>query len=191
MDIEKMNIRDIKTNPKNPRIIKNDKYKKLVKSIREFPEMLDARPIVIDDDNIVLGGNMRLKACKEVGLKEVPIIRFKDLSEERKKEFIIKDNVGFGDWDWQMLQSDWVVEDLIEWGLDVKNKKEEIEGEIEFSEELLLEHNYIVLYFDNEMDWQVACDKMDIKKVKNSQYSKRQTIGVGRVINGKKIIDKL
>jgi hypothetical protein len=124
MNIEKVSIEEVKMNPKNPRIIKDDKFKKLVKSIKDFPEMLEVRPIVVDDDMIVLGGNMRLKACISAGLKEVFIIKFKDLSEDKKKEFIVKDNVGYGEWDFELLLQDWEKDDLIEWGLDVpKDKK--------------------------------------------------------------------
>ena len=119
MTIEKVKIECVKTNPNNPRIIKDDKYKKLVKSIKDFPQMLEVRPIVVDDDMIVLGGNMRLKACLSAGLKEVSIIKFKDLSEEQKKEFIVKDNVGYGEWDWDMINKEWDVSELTEWGLDV------------------------------------------------------------------------
>lgn len=90
-----MKINLIKPNPNNPRICKDDKFKKLVQSIKDFPQMLELRPIVIDENNIVLGGNMRLRACNELGLKDVPTIYAKDLTEEQKKEFIIKDNVGF------------------------------------------------------------------------------------------------
>lgn len=105
MKIEKINIDEIKPNKNNPRIIKDDKYKKLVKSIKDFPEMLEIRPIVVDDDMIVLGGNMRLKACKEAGLKEIPIIKASDLTESQKKEFILKDNQSFGEWDNNLLSS--------------------------------------------------------------------------------------
>jgi len=112
-------ISEVKPNPNNPRIIKDDKFAKLVKSIKEFPEMLNLRPIVVNDDMIVLGGNMRLKACKEAGLKEVPIIKAKNLTEQQQKEFIIKDNVGFGEWDWDQLANEWEADDLAEWGLEV------------------------------------------------------------------------
>jgi DNA modification methylase len=116
-----MNINEIKPNPNNPRIIKDDKFKKLVKSIQDFPQMLELRPIVIDENNIVLGGNMRLKACIEAGLKDVPVKQAKELTEEQKKEFIVKDNVGYGEWDWDDLANNWNVEDLTEWGLDIPN----------------------------------------------------------------------
>jgi DNA modification methylase len=117
MQIVKIN--SIKTNPKNPRLIKDDKFKKLVKSIQEFPQMLELRPIVVDENNIILGGNMRYKACVEAGLKEVYILKAEDLTELQKDEFIVKDNVGFGEWDWDSLANEWDTEKLQDWGLDL------------------------------------------------------------------------
>jgi ParB-like chromosome segregation protein Spo0J len=191
MNIERVDIKKLVMNPNNPRTIKDAKFKKLVKSIKEFPEMLEVRPIVVDDDMVVLGGNMRTKACISAGLTEVPIIRFSNLSEEKKKEFIVKDNVGYGEWDFDLLLEDWDKETLLDWGMDIKEKKEKkTEGDVEFSEELLLEHNYIVLYFDNNLDWEVACDKLNIEKVKNHSLT-RSAVGIGRVINGDKIIRRL
>jgi DNA modification methylase len=119
MITEQVKISDIKTNPNNPRTIKDEKFNKLVKSIQEFPEMLRIRPIVVNSDMVVLGGNMRLKACKEAGLKEIPIIRADQLTEDQQREFIIKDNVGFGEWEWDMIRADWDVQELAEWGLDI------------------------------------------------------------------------
>jgi DNA modification methylase len=119
--MQTISISQIKSNPNNPRIIKDDKFAKLVKSIKEFPEMLNLRPIVVNSDMVVLGGNMRLKACKEAGLKEVPVIKADDLTEEQQKQFIIKDNVGFGVWDWDILANEWDSEELTEWGLDIPN----------------------------------------------------------------------
>ena len=119
MKTELVKIKEVKTNPNNPRFIKDDKFKKLVKSIKEFPEMLELRPIVVDKDNIVLGGNMRLRACKEAGLKEVHIVKADQLTEEQQREFIIKDNVGFGEWDWDNLANEWDTEKLEDWGLDL------------------------------------------------------------------------
>jgi len=119
MKVDKVKISEVKTNPKNPRLIKDDKFRKLVKSIQEFPQMLELRPIVVDENNIVLGGNMRLKACKEAGLKEVFIVKADNLTELQKDEFIVKDNVGFGEWDWDMLANEWDTEKLDEWGLDL------------------------------------------------------------------------
>jgi hypothetical protein len=111
-------ISDVKVNPNNPRLIKDDKFAKLVQSIKDLPQMLAIRPIVVNTDMVVLGGNMRLKACKEAGLKEVPIIIADNLTEEQQREFLIKDNVSGGEWDWALLQ-DWDTQELEKWGLDV------------------------------------------------------------------------
>ena len=119
MKTETVKITEVKNNPNNPRVIKDDKFTKLVNSIKEFPKMLEIRPIVVNDDMIVLGGNMRLKACKEAGLKEVPIIKASELTEDEQRQFIIKDNVSGGEWDWEMLANEWDSEQLEDWGLDV------------------------------------------------------------------------
>jgi ParB-like chromosome segregation protein Spo0J len=119
MQVTKVKINSIKTNPKNPRLIKDDKFKKLVNSIKEFPQMLELRPIVVDENNIILGGNMRHKACIEAGLKEVYIVQAKDLTEQQKDEFIVKDNVGFGEWDWDILANEWDTDKLENWGLSL------------------------------------------------------------------------
>jgi len=118
MKTEKININKIKLNPNNPRLIKDDKFAKLVQSIKDFPEMLEIRPIVVNDDMIILGGNMRFKACKEAGLKEVSIIKVSGLSEEKQREFLIKDNISGGEWDWSLL-NDWDALELESWGLDL------------------------------------------------------------------------
>ena len=130
---QQVKISTVKGNPNNPRIIKNDKFKKLVKSIQEFPEMLKLRPIVVEEDMIVLGGNMRLKASKDAGLKEVWIEVAEGLTEEQKKEFIVKDNVSFGEWEWDMLANEWDSVQLAEWGLDVWQNEDDIETSDEFS----------------------------------------------------------
>jgi len=117
--IQNVAINTVKANPNNPRIIKDDKFAKLVKSINEFPQMLKLRPIVVNDDMVVLGGNMRLKACKEAGLKEIPIIKASELTEQQQKEFIVKDNVGYGEWDWSDLANNWDADELQDWGLDI------------------------------------------------------------------------
>jgi ParB-like chromosome segregation protein Spo0J len=119
MDSIEVNLSEIKSNPNNPRIIKDDKFHKLVESIKTFPRMLEIRPIVVNKDMIVLGGNMRLKACKEAGIKKVHVIFADDLTEEQQREFIIKDNVGFGEWDWAMLANEWDSDELQDWGLDI------------------------------------------------------------------------
>ena len=116
----KEKISKLRPNPNNPRAIKDDKFNKLVKSIQDFPEMLEIRPIVVNSEMIVLGGNMRLKAAKEAGLKEVPVI-ITDLSEEKQREFLIKDNTSGGEWDWEVLANEWDNEELESWGLDIPN----------------------------------------------------------------------
>jgi site-specific DNA-methyltransferase (adenine-specific) len=119
--IQKIKISEVKANPSNPRTIKDDKFNKLVQSIKDFPQMLELRPIVVNDDMIVLGGNMRLKACKEAGLKEVPIIKASELTPEQQAEFIVKDNIGFGEWNYELLLNAYDSADLEAWGLDVPN----------------------------------------------------------------------
>jgi ParB-like chromosome segregation protein Spo0J len=119
MNIEWVKTKDIIPNENNPRILKDDKFKKLVQSIKDFPEMLEIRPIVVNNEMMILGGNMRLKAIQEIGIKEVPIIKAENLTEEQQREFLIKDNVGFGEWDWDALANDWNPEELNEWGLDI------------------------------------------------------------------------
>lgn len=131
---EVVKISEIKENASNPRFIRDDRFDKLVKSIKEFPEMLKLRPIVVNAMMVVLGGNMRLKACAAAGLKEVPIIKAEDLTPEQQREFIIKDNSGYGEWDMDMLANEWDIEQLKEWGIDMpddwgKEHEEEPEPE--------------------------------------------------------------
>ncbi len=115
---KKVSLNSIKLNPNNPRLIKDDKFKKLVQSIKDFPEMLDIRPIVVNQDMIILGGNMRFRACKEAGIKEIPVI-ITDLAEDKQREFLIKDNTSGGEWDWDMLANEWDVEELENWGVEI------------------------------------------------------------------------
>tara|TARA_R110001592_G_scaffold350032_1_gene645763 strand:- start:202 stop:780 length:579 start_codon:yes stop_codon:yes gene_type:complete len=131
--IEKVKINKISSNTNNPRLIRDDKFKKLVKSIIEFPEMLELRPIVVDEKNVILGGNMRYKACQQIGLKEVYIIKAKNLTKEQLQQFVIKDNVGFGEWDWDILANTWKPEELKEWGLDVWQPEEDISNNTDYT----------------------------------------------------------
>ena len=119
MKIEKINIEKLKSNLNNPRSISKEKFDKLVKSIKEFPKMLELRPIVVDKDFMVLGGNMRLEALKHIGIQEVPYIQENDLTKEEKKQFIIKDNLSFGQWDWDLIANEWDNKELLDWGMDV------------------------------------------------------------------------
>jgi ParB-like chromosome segregation protein Spo0J len=136
--MERVDIRQVRSNPDNPRFIKGDKFEKLVKSIREFPQMLELRPIVVNKDMVVLGGNMRLKACEEAGIEQVPIIFADNLTEEQQKEFIIKDNSSFGEWDWDLLANEWNTDQLADWGLDIPNFDidNEVEDEKDLSDQL-------------------------------------------------------
>ena len=128
--MKKVAIGELKPNPNNPRIIKDDKFKKLVQSIKDLPEMADVRPVVVNTDMVVLGGNMRLKAMKEAGWKEVPI-EVVDWDEDKQRQFIIKDNVSGGEWDWDMLANEWDADELNEWGLDLPEfeQVQELEAE--------------------------------------------------------------
>lgn len=125
----KVPIHSLRENPENPRSISGEKFQKLVNSIRQFPEMMEARPIVVDQNNVILGGNMRFKAAKEAGLQEVDVY-VASWDEAKNSEFIIKDNVGFGEWDWDMLANEWDAVDLQDWGLDVWSPAKEEGDEI-------------------------------------------------------------
>ena len=184
-----MKLTQIKSNPNNPRIIKDEKFKKLCESIKALPKMMELRPIVVDENFIVQGGNMRLKALNELGYKEIPetwVKQAKDFTEEELKEFIIKDNVGFGEWDWDDLANNWDVEKLEEWGLDIPNFSEkEIDSDIIFSNELDSENNYIVLKFHKDIDFIQIQTLLGLQ----STYSKRANgkpwaKGLGRVVDG-------
>ena len=179
-----MKLSDIKPNPNNPRLIKDDKFNKLVKSIQEFPKMMSLRPMVINGDNVVLGGNMRLKALKELGYKDIPdewVKRANELTEDEARRFIIADNVGFGDHDWEMLANEWDADELSEWGLDVPNWAASVDenGMTDEDIEDLLEDEFdpigsatdlikIVFIFDDEQDAETF---MSINH-KNIQYKK-------------------
>ncbi len=169
----------IKSNPENPRIIKDDKFKRLVKSVKTFPEMLKIRPIVVDESMMVLGGNMRLKACKELGLKEVYIIQAADLDDKQAQEFIVKDNVGFGEWDWDILANDWDTDLLEHWGLDlnIDNAIDDLEedDDIELPQSVQLEppKEYILIMAEpNSVDWEELKETLKLKMVRRGGYKK-------------------
>jgi ParB-like chromosome segregation protein Spo0J len=179
MSIKIVDIGLLKPNPSNPRHISDGKFKQLVKSIRNFPEMLNLRPIVVDADYVVLGGNMRLKACIEAGLIEVPIIMASELTKEQQSEFIIKDNVGFGEWDWEELANAWEVEELAEWGLDlpIEQQIDELQdGEgIELPQSVQLEppKEYIIIIANaNSIEWEEIKETLKLKMVRRGGYKK-------------------
>jgi len=169
MKTEIVPIQKVHLSPTNPRVIKDHKFRKLVKSIREFPEMLNMRPIVVDEEMVVLGGNMRLRACREAGLKEVPIIKASNLTEQQKKEFVIKDNSSFGEWDWDLLANEWDIQDLDQWGLDIPASYFDDDKEPEFDKDILDQQldtyinskvKQITLYFDNQQ-YEYVLGKLD------------------------------
>lgn len=151
-----IDISKIKPNPSNPRIIKDDRFEKLVKSIKDFPKMMELRPIIVDSNNMILGGNMRLKALNYLSYKKIPkswIKQASDLTEKEKEQFIIKDNVGFGDWDWGELANAWDSEKLEEWGLDLPDF--ESYNDINYSEK------------NKEIDFDDLKDEIEMKLIFN------------------------
>jgi ParB-like chromosome segregation protein Spo0J len=156
MEIVKIKTSKIVLNDENPRTIKESNFQKLINSVKEFPEMLEIRPIVVDENMVVLGGNMRFRACLEAGMKEVSVIIAKGLTEEQKREFIIKDNVSGGDWNWDILINAWNVEELKEWGLEPPIFKNSDDKDISDS----IESTYrIEIIFKDEQEQQNAYNK--------------------------------
>ena len=130
--ISKYKLSQLKPNPDNPRVIRDSNFQKLVKSLRDFPEMLELREVVIDEDGFILGGNQRYLALKELRVKEVPVIQVTGLSAERKKEFVVKDNVNYGVWDWDILGNDYDPGELKEFGLNVWQPQEAIDDDMDY-----------------------------------------------------------
>ena len=164
---QQVKLNAIKSNKDNPRLIKDDKFKKLVKSIKEFPEMLKLRPIVVDEDMVVLGGNMRLKASREAGLKEVWIEVAEGLTEEQKKEFIVKDNVGFGEWEWDILANEWDSVQLADWGLDVwQNEDDEKNNDVNDISDNISEEYRVEIELNSEREQQQIFEELTKKGYK-------------------------
>jgi hypothetical protein len=174
----KLEINKLKPNQANPRIIKDKKFKKLIKSIKEFPEMLDLRPIVVDEDMTILGGNMRYKACIDAGLKEVPVTIAKGLTDAQKQEFIVKDNVGFGEWEWDMLANEWDSVQLAEWGLDVWENQDDVIEEEETYTRKIVAPTYEPKNKKPELEDLFNTDKADelIHKIKQAKLSEEETL---------------
>jgi len=195
MKIEKVKISQVKNNPNNPRVIKNDDFRKLVKSIKEAPWMLQLRSIIVNDDNIVLGGNQRLRACKQAGLKEVYIIKASSLTEEQQREFIVKDNISSGEWDWDALANEFEAEKLDSWGLDlpinVRIDEMEEDEEIVLPQSVQLEppKEYILVMAEaNSVDWEEIKEQLKLKVVRNGGYKKGSafdSVSIERVIEWK------
>ncbi len=174
--IEKVSISSIKENENNPRSINKQKFEKLVKSVKEFPEMLKLRPIVVDKNNIILGGNMRYKACREVGLKEVYIIQAENLTDKQAQEFIIKDNIGFGEWDWDILANTFDNVELKDWGLDVWQPEEAIDYSV--LDEIDLEEQIDNLYDQTKKSVILEYPTEQYEKDIRPYIDKLKTIGV-------------
>lgn len=175
--IKKVSIKKIKENEFNPRFISETKFKKLVKSIKDFPQMLEKRPIVVDEDMVVLGGNMRLKACLEAGLTEVYISVADGWTEQQKQEFIIKDNVSFGQWDWDILANGWENEKLVDWGLDVPKWENDLDFEMntniddsyEYPDDLEKSHVKMVqLFLNTETEPKFREMELELRSVLNT-----------------------
>lgn len=160
----KIKVSEIKSNINNPRLIKDQKFNKLVESIKEFPKMMNLRPIVIDENNVILGGNMRFKASIKAGINEVYALRADDLTEKEKKQFIIKDNVGFGEWDWDILANQFENSDLNEWGLDVWDTKDiDLDDFFTDDTEDKEDTNKIILEY-NEKDYNFVIEQFNKKE---------------------------
>lgn len=187
----------LKLNEENPRYITDDKFNKLKESIKAFPEMLKIRPIVVDDDMTILGGNMRYRACLELDIEEVPVLMAKGLTDEQKEEFLYRDNVAFGDWDWSVIKDEnW--DKLISWGVNPSyhDKQTKEEAEIKSTAEVISNmglkfnehHDYVVFLFDNQNDWIKLISHLDLPKIPKSLSPKIKLVGRGRVVDGKKLL---
>ncbi len=196
----KLEISKLKPNKDNPRIIKDSKFKKLVQSIKDFPEMLELRPIVVDEDMTILGGNMRYRASIEAGLKEVHVKIAKGLSENQKKEFIVKDNVGFGEWDWDILANEWDSIKLEDWGLELKiedqidNLEEDEEIELPQSVQLEPPKEYVIILCEpNSVEWEELKMKLKLGIVRKGGYKKGSAfdaVSTERVLTYKNFIER-
>lgn len=158
-----MKINDIHINPKNPRYIKDDRFRLLVKNLKEFPKMMKLRPIIIDDKGMILGGNMRHLAMIELGYKEIPegwVLVASELTEEERKRFKILDNVPFGNWDYEILANEWDIEDLKDWGVNLDDIDRNVPGIEDYSE------------MDEQADAINGCEDQHIKVTVPAMYRK-------------------
>ena len=191
-----MKLNEIKANPDNPRIIKDERFDKLVKSIEEFPKMMELRPMVIDNQNMVLGGNMRLRALQFLGFKEIPhtwVKRADMLTEEERKRFIIADNVGFGDNDWEALNSDWDTDLLEDWGMEMPEGNAELDNysdeteniQVEKAKELDFYDEFVIIRFKDEKQYSDFIIKNNVPQVQTSNMKEGKDIRT----NFKKVFD--
>ncbi len=200
MNIEKVSINKIHANAENPRTIKSHKFSRLVRSVKEFPEMLKIRPIVVNDDNVILGGNMRYKACKEAGLEEVYVIKASDLTPEQQNQFVIKDNVEFGDWDVDMLANQYEKDFLMKMGMEEKQlgffmddfeeefykvETEQVDMPIvpKFSEK----YTAVMIFCDNELDETWLRNVLKLKKARSYKTERIKETSVIKVKDFQKL----
>lgn len=198
--IEKVKLDQLSETKNNPRQISKKDFAILKKSLTEFPEMQEIREIVVDENYTILGGHQRVKAMLANGQKEATVKVVEGLSEEQKRQFVIKDNISNGEWDMDILANEWDDEPLDEWGLETGMGvgTDKVEPEVEFSEFIDEENNYILLKFKTDIDWINALTLFDIKTVKcystrnDGEISeKMQRKGVSRVLDGAKALERL
>jgi len=173
-------IKKIKPNPDNPRVIKDEAYQKLVKSIQDFPQMLELRPIVIDEAGVILGGNMRYRACIDAGMKKVPTVQASTLTEEQKREFVVKDNLPYGEWDWEALQG-WGAESLSDWGLVLPMVAAEIDYSILDTEDVSEKLGDMVKSVKRGILIDVDADDYD-EALQLVQYFRKKQTNMGRLL---------
>ncbi len=189
-----VDINLVKENPDNPRKISDADMDALKESIKSFPKMLVYRPGVVDENMILLGGNQRRRACRELGWPEFPVMDAKDFSPEQLKEFIIKDNLPFGTWDNKELKKNWDITNLKSWGMDITDLQDNVKlpGEVQFSTELDFESNYVVLTFNKDIDWLQVQTILGLERVYSKRHNgKAWANGVGRVVDGITAIGKI
>lgn len=206
-EVEKIDlmIGEVVPNKNNPRIIKDANFMRLKKSIQEFPEMMKIRPIVVDENNVILGGNMRFKACTELGFTTISAMRVKGLTEEQKKEFLVKDNKSLGDWDWEVLSEGWNADDLADWGFgDWEKKKKTVDTKEAFDAEFDAtkdgdasmpiipkfdeKYEMIIIVSESEVDSNWLRERLGLQKMRSYKTGK---VIKGSVINVKDLYDVL
>jgi len=200
MESKLTNLREIRNNPENPRYIRDEKFEQLVKSLKDFPEMIQVRPLIVNQKMQALGGNMRLKAMIEAGWTECPVIQV-DWSEEKQREFIIKDNLGFGEWDWDMLANEWNEEELQEWGMDIPaleqidNLEDGEEMELPQSVQLEPPMEYILVMAEpNSVEWEDLKEMLKLRMVRRGGYKKGSAfdaVALERVLNWNDLKERL
>jgi len=191
-DVEIVDIASIQNSEDNPRYIREDQFKLLCENIERNENMLSLRPIVIDDSNRVVGGNMRLRALNHLGYTDIPVIRAHDLSPEELENFVITDNMSYGEWDWDIIANNWDEDKLISWGLFIPSFDPEQEDEIDEEARTIHDmdikfnehHDYVVFLFDNQNDWVTAVSRLKLKKSPISLSPKTKKMGTGRVLKG-------